>query len=82
MHSTETAPDNDQTLADKVRTEMIRRPDDPKGAVDVCVYLRGEVDNLDEVQHLVDDALAVPGVVGVESMLHTPGTPAPTNGSG
>jgi hypothetical protein len=42
-------------------TEMIRRPDTPKGAVDVS---------------------AVPGVVGVESMLHTPGTPAPTNGSG
>lgn len=87
IHSTETAPDNDRTLADKVRTEMFRRRDAPNGAVNVSVidgvvYLRGEVANLDEVQHLVDDALAVTGVMGVESMLHTPGTPAPTNGAG
>lgn len=87
VHSTETAPDNDRTLADKVRTEIFRRPDAPKGAVNVSVvdgvvYLRGEVANLDEVQHLVDDALGVTGVMGVESMLHTPGTPAPTNGAG
>jgi hypothetical protein len=87
VHSTETAPDNDQTLADKVRTEVFRRPDAPKGAVNVSVvdgvvYLRGEVDSLDQVQHLVDDALAVTGVVGVESMLHTPGTPAPNASMG
>ncbi len=87
VHSTEAAPDNDRTLADKVRTEMFRRPDAPKGAVNVSVvdgvvYLRGEVANLDEIQHLVDDALGVTGVMGVESMLHTPGTPAPTNGAG
>jgi hypothetical protein len=87
VHSTETAPDNDRTLADKVRTEMFRRLDAPKGAINVLVvdgvvYLRGEVSNLDEVQHLVDDALSVTGVVGVESMLHTPGMPAPTDSGG
>ena len=87
MRPNQTAPDNDRTLADKVRTEMFRRPDAPSEAVNVSVvdgvvYLRGEVDNLDQVQHLVDDALAVTGVMGVESMLHTPGTPAPTNGAG
>jgi BON domain len=87
VHSTESAPDNNQTLADKVRTEMFRRPDAPKGAVNVSVvdgvvYLRGEVADLDEVQRLVNDALGVNGVMGVESMLHTPGTPAPTNGAG
>jgi hypothetical protein len=87
VRSTETAPDTDRALADKVRTEMFRRPDAPKGAVNVSVvdgvvYLRGEVANLDEVQHLVDDALGVTGVMGVESMLHTPGTPAPANGAG
>ena len=85
--STDASPDDDRTLADKVRTEMFRRPDAPSGAVNVSVvdgvvYLRGEVADLDEVQHLVDDALAVFGVMGVESMLHTPGTPAPTNGAG
>jgi osmotically-inducible protein OsmY len=87
VQSTETAPDSDPTLTDKVRTELFRRPGAPKGAVNVSVvdgvvYLRGEVDSLDEVQRLVDDALSVTGVVGVESLLQTPGTPAPTNGAG
>jgi hypothetical protein len=83
MRSTETAPDNDQTLADKVRTEIFRRPDAPKGAVNVSavegiVYLRGEVASSEEIERLVDDALGVTGVLRVENMLHTPGTPAPS----
>ena len=87
MHSTETAPDNDQTLADKVRTEIFRRPDAPKGAVnlsavDGIVYLRGEVPSAEEIQRLVDDTLAVTGVLRVENMLHAPGYPAPTDGAG
>jgi osmotically-inducible protein OsmY len=85
--SAETAPDNDRTLADKVRTEIFRRPDAPKGsvnvsAVDGIVYLRGEVRSSEEIQRLVDDALAVTGVLRVESLLHTPGMPAPTGGAG
>jgi hypothetical protein len=87
VHSTETAPDNDQTLVDKVRTEIFRRPDAPKGAVNVSavegiVYLRGEVPSSEEIERLVDDTLAVTGVLRVENLLHTPGTPAPTDGAG
>lgn len=87
VHSTETAPDNDQTLADKVRTEIFRRPDGPKGAVSVSavdgiVSLRGEVPSAEEIQRLIDDTLAVTGVLRVENLLHTPGTPAPTGGAG
>jgi hypothetical protein len=87
MRPNQTAPDNDQTLADKVRTEIFRRPDAPKGAVNVSavdgiVYLRGEVSTSEEIQRLVDDTLAVSGVLRVESMLHTPGRPAPTGGAG
>jgi hypothetical protein len=87
VRSTESAPDNDQTLADKVRTEIFRRPDAPKGsvkvsAVDGIVYLRGEVPSAEEIARLVDDALAVTGVLRVENMLHTPGTAAPTGGEG
>jgi osmotically-inducible protein OsmY len=85
--STESAPDTDKALADKVRTEMFRRPDAPKGAVNVSavdgiVYLRGEVASDEEIQRLVDDALSVAGVLRVESLLPTPGTPAPTGGAG
>jgi hypothetical protein len=85
--SSEKAPDDDKTLADKVRTEIFRRPDAPKGsvnvsAVDGIVYLRGEVPSSEEIQRLVDDALSVNGVLRVESLLHTPGTPAPTGGAG
>lgn len=85
--STPTTPDDDQTLADKVRTEIFRRDDAPKGAVNVSavngiVYLRGEVADAAEIERLVSDTLAVPGVLRVENLLHTPGTPAPTGGAG
>ena len=49
-------------------------------AVDGIVYLRGEVSSNQEIERLIDDALAVTGVLRVESMLHTPGTPAPSGG--
>lgn len=87
LRPTEKAPEDDRTLADKVRTEIFRRPDAPKGsvnvsAVDGVVYLRGEVASSDEIQRLIDDTLAVTGVLRVESMLHTVGTAAPTGGAG
>lgn len=87
IRSTETPPEDDRTLTDKVRTEIFRRPDAPKGsvnvsAVDGIVYLRGEVSSSDEIQRLIDDALAVTGVLRVESLLHTTGTAAPTGGAG
>ena len=87
IRSTETAPEDDRTLTDKVRSEIFRGPDAPKGlvnvsAVDGIVYLRGEVSSSDEIQRLIDDALAVTGVLRVESLLHTTGTVAPTGGAG
>jgi len=87
IRSSETSPEDDRTLADKVRTEIFRRPEAPKGSVNVSVvdgivYLRGEVSSSDEIQRLIDDALAVTGVLRIESLLHTPGTMAPTGGAG
>jgi BON domain len=83
---TETATEDDRALADKVRAEIFGRPDAPKEsvkvwAVDGIVYLRGEVTSSDEIQRLIDDTLAVAGVLRVESMLHTAGTPAPSEGA-
>lgn len=79
-------PVDDQTLADRVRTEIFRRPDAPKGevsvgVVDSVVTLRGEVGDLEEMRRLADDARAVAGVRSVQNLLHTPGVPAPTGGS-
>jgi osmotically-inducible protein OsmY len=46
------------------------------------VSLRGEVPSAEEIQRLIDHTLAVTGVLRVENLLHTPGTPAPTGGAG
>jgi osmotically-inducible protein OsmY len=77
--------DDDQTLADRVQTEIFRRPGAPKGEVNVAVvdgivHLRGEVSDGSEIERLVEDARTVPGVRAVENLLHVPGVPAPTGG--
>lgn len=84
--SSPAGPTDDLTLADRVRTEIFRRPDAPKDAVNLgvvagVVYLRGEVHDPAQIEQLVADARAVPGVRSVENLLHTPGTPAPTGGA-
>jgi osmotically-inducible protein OsmY len=74
---------NDPALADKVKSEIFRDPDAPKGDVNVnveegVVYLRGELERPDQIEELVASARKVDGVREVENLLHTPGTPAPT----
>ncbi len=78
---------DDVTLARKVETEIFRDADAPKGQVDVnvvdgVVYLRGEVEKPDLIQELEKATKKVSGVKGVENLLHTPGTPAPTTPEG
>lgn len=84
--STPKPPADDQTLADRVRSEIFRRPDAPKdsvnvGVVDRVVHLRGEVKGPEEITRLVEDARKVPGVNDVRNLLHTPGTTAPAGGA-
>jgi len=72
----------DSELADRVRSQIFRPADVPKGAVSVnaevgIVYLRGEVDSREQIERLVDAAKQVEGVRAVENLLHTPGQPAP-----
>ena len=78
---------NDPALARKVETEIFRDADAPKGSVDVnaengVIYLRGEVEDADQITALVEKAQAVEGVQAVENLLHLPGTPAPSKGDG
>jgi osmotically-inducible protein OsmY len=73
---------NDPGLAAKVESEIFRAADSPKGKVSVNVedgiaYLRGEVDDRATIETLREAAAQVEGVRGVESLLHTPGEPAP-----
>jgi osmotically-inducible protein OsmY len=77
--------DDDQTVADRVRSEIFRRPDAPKGSVKVTVvdgivHLRGEVSDAEQIERLVEEARNVAGVRRVENLLHVPGVPAPTGG--
>jgi len=79
-------PADDNTLADRVRTEIFRPIGAAKGHVNVgvrdrVVYLRGQVPDDEEIERLVTDAGRVPGVVRVENLLHTPGTPARFGGA-
>jgi osmotically-inducible protein OsmY len=72
----------DPELANKVRTEIFRGADAPKGDVvvnvqDGVVQLRGEVERPELIETLIEQTRKVQGVKDVESLLHTPGTPAP-----
>jgi osmotically-inducible protein OsmY len=67
---------NDQALAERVKSEIFRPADAPKGSVNVnvehgVVYLRGEVKRPDEIRKLVEQAGSVDGVSAVENLLST-----------
>ncbi|MFL5920721.1 MAG: BON domain-containing protein [Gaiellaceae bacterium] len=73
---------DDVTLARKVETEIFRDAEVPKGQINVNaedgrVVLRGEVESSEMIEELVSKARKVQGVQDVESLLHTPGEPAP-----
>lgn len=72
---------DDQTLADRVRSEIFRAPDAPKGDVSVdvqagVVYLRGTADEA-WTERFAKEARKVQGITGVKNLLHLPGTPTP-----
>jgi osmotically-inducible protein OsmY len=75
---------DDATLADKVRSEVFRDTRFPKGEVNVNVYdgvvqLRGELEQPELIEDLVERTRRVVGVRDVESLLHTPRTEAATD---
>jgi osmotically-inducible protein OsmY len=73
---------DDATLADKIRSEVFRDPEVPKGNINVnvqngVVQLRGEVPRSELIDDLVEQTRKVQGVREVENLLHVPGTQAP-----
>lgn len=83
-------PDNpnpdDNTIRDRVETELFRRAWVPKGnlnidVVDGVVELRGQLKHQSDIDTLIKDARAIQHVKDVRSFLHLPGTPAPNKES-
>lgn len=73
----------DPALQAKIESEVFRAADIPKGQVSINVedgiaWLRGEVEDRSTIERLREATAKVDGVRGVESLLHTPGEPAPT----
>jgi len=73
---------DDATLADKVRSEALRRTEISAEGVSVnvqdgVVQLRGELERPELIDELVDRVRSVQGVRDVENLLHLPGTDAP-----
>jgi osmotically-inducible protein OsmY len=73
---------DDATLANKIRSEVFRDPDVPKGQLNVSVQdgvaqLRGEVPRPELIDELVEQTRKVQGVREVENLLHVPGAEAP-----
>lgn len=73
---------DDATLADKVRSQVLRDPEMPKGQINVnvqngVVQLRGEVPSRELIDELVMQTRKVQGVRDVENLLHGPGEEAP-----
>jgi osmotically-inducible protein OsmY len=75
------APEDDMTLVDKVRSEVLGRVvDGPHLTVDACnrvVTLRGQVPDRTTALGVESEVRRVPGVEDVVNLLHVPGVPAP-----
>jgi hypothetical protein len=75
-------PENDITLAEKVRSEAFAGIEVPSrinvNAEGGVVYLRGQVKRPDQMKEIERRVRDVHGVRGVVNLLHLPGTPAPT----
>lgn len=80
------APEDDRTLVDKVRSEVLGREEWRGLQINVdsvagVVSLRGQVEHEDQTDALEMAVLKVPGVRAVESFLHLPGVSPPNKAS-
>jgi osmotically-inducible protein OsmY len=82
VRSESTPPSDDKTLVDKVKSEVLGKPefsglDVVVDAAEGVVALRGEVPDQSVASKLETAVGRVTGVQRVESFVHTPGQPAP-----
>jgi osmotically-inducible protein OsmY len=72
----------DRTLLDRVESEVFANRSIPHGRITfevegTQVILRGQLNSAEEMHRIEEEVRKVPGVTGVTSFFHMPGTPAP-----
>ncbi|HVH66198.1 MAG TPA: BON domain-containing protein [Candidatus Acidoferrum sp.] len=82
LRSSDRPTPDDGTLKDRIESEVFGDPEFPKGKINLDVKsgvatLRGAVDNAFQIATIERAVYKVPGVLGVENLLHVAGTPAP-----
>jgi osmotically-inducible protein OsmY len=80
--SSDSPPENDPVLVDKVKSEVLRRSKYPTGqiavtAADGIVELRGECESREQISELEQEVRKITGVVDVHNYLHLPGEEPP-----
>jgi hypothetical protein len=75
-------PAEGRMLLDRVESELFTDPSIPHGSLsfeveDKTVVLRGELVSQAEIGKVETAVRRIPGVAGIRSLLHVPGTPAP-----
>jgi hypothetical protein len=73
---------DDETLCQRVESQLFRDRHIPKGNLNIncehgMVILRGELDSPMDIGRLEERVRRIPGVRGVQNLLHPHGTPAP-----
>jgi osmotically-inducible protein OsmY len=73
---------DDITLKDRIESELFRDPSLGRdeiniNVVDGVVVVHGALPAQDEIERVITQVRSIRDVEGVESYLHTPGTPAP-----
>ena len=82
LHPGEPEQLDDAGLAHKVESVLFRDTTVPKGAISINaeegkVFLRGQVESAEQIQHTVEVTARITGVDEVVNLLHLPGTEAP-----
>lgn len=77
---------DDNTLRDRIESELFRFPEIPKGDININVengvaVLRGQIKDRATIDMIVDLVRDVENVRDVESYMHVPGEPAPNKES-
>jgi osmotically-inducible protein OsmY len=73
---------DDTTIAQRIRSEVLGRPnlDAREVIVDVeegIARLRGQLDDTERIESVVEETRRIPGVRDVENLIHLPDVPAP-----
>src|SRR5438067_10563763 len=73
---------DDETLRQRVESQLFRDRHVPKGNMNIncehgTVILRGEVESAADIAEIEERVQRIPGIRGVQNLLHPHGTPAP-----